>query len=113
YVRLPNNDRALVGGLFATGRILTGERQEGVAVPAGAVRRDAAEPYVWAIRDGRAVRQPVTLGAEDTRRGMVQILAGLDAGERVIAAPGSIQEGAAVRITGGAPAAASPVPQER
>ena len=113
YVRLPNHDRALVGGLFATGRILTGERQEGVVVPSTAVRRDAAQPYVWAIRDDRAVRQPVTVGAEDLRRGVVQVLAGLEPGERVIAAPGTIEEGVLVRIAGALPAAASPVPQER
>jgi len=113
YVRLPNKDRALVGGLFATGRILTGERQEGVVVPTAAVRRDGNQPYVWAIRDDRAVRQPVTVGAEDLRRGVVQVLAGLEPGERVIAAPGTIEEGALVRIAGALPAAASPVPEER
>ncbi|HEY8470219.1 MAG TPA: efflux RND transporter periplasmic adaptor subunit [Longimicrobiales bacterium] len=113
YVRLPNHDRALVGGLFATGRILTGERQDGVVVPTSAVRRDASQPYVWAIRDGRAVRQPVTVGAEDVRRGVVQVLAGLEAGEQVIAAPGTIEDGALVRIAGAPPAAVSPVPQER
>lgn len=113
YVRLPNRDRALVGGLFATGRILTGERQEGVVVPAAAVRRDAAQPYVWAIRDDRAVRQPVTVGAEDLRRGVVQVLAGLEAGERVIAAPGTIEDGVVVRVAGAPPAAVTPVPEER
>jgi RND family efflux transporter MFP subunit len=114
YVQLPNHDRMLVGGVFATGRILTGQVQEGVVVPSAAVRRDAAEPYVWVIRDARAVRQPVTLGAEDTRRGIVQVLAGLEAGEQVIAAPGSIAEGTPVRVAGTAPAAATPqVVEER
>jgi len=112
YVRLPNHNRALVGGLFATGRILTGQRQESVVVPTSAVRRDAAQPYVWAIRDGRAVRQPVTVGAEDMHRGVVQVLAGLEPGEQVIAAPGTIEDGALVRIAGTPPAAVSPVPEE-
>src|SRR5690606_2133122 len=65
YVRLPNADRALVGGLFATGRILTGATSNSVAVPVAAVRTQGNETFVWVIENGTAVRRPVTLGTRD------------------------------------------------
>src|SRR5690606_1161771 len=39
YVRLPNPGRQLVGGQFATGRILSGGETEAVVVPATALRQ--------------------------------------------------------------------------
>ena len=99
YVRLSNEDRELVGGLYATGRVLTGESREAVVVPEAAVRTDASGTYVWVIEDGVARRAPVTVGIRDPQRGVVQILSGLEGGERVIAVPGEIQEGTPVRVT--------------
>jgi len=98
YVRLPNQDRELVGGLYAAGRILTGESREAVVVPIDALRSDEGGTHVWVIEGGAAVRAPVTVGIRDERRGVVQILSGLEGGERVIAAPGEIRAGAAVRV---------------
>ena len=101
YVRLPNPGGALVGGVFGVGRILTGEQATVAVVPVEAIRGGETEPHVFAIRDGRAVRVPVQLGARNESQGMVQITAGLDAGETVIIAPGAITDGAEVRIPAG------------
>ncbi len=98
YVRLPNRDRAIVGGLYATGRILTGASHEGVVVPIVAVRGAGQDAYVWAIRDGRAVKQAVKVGARDERLGSAEVLSGVTAGETVVSAPGDLVDGAQVRI---------------
>src|SRR5690606_28428077 len=98
YVRLPNADRALVGGLFATGRILTGATSNSVAVPVAAVRTQGNETFVWVIENGTAVRRPVTLGTRDEARGLVGVTGGLTGGEQVVVAPGVLEEGAQVRV---------------
>jgi membrane fusion protein, multidrug efflux system len=106
YVRLPNQDRGLLGGLFATGRILTGERQTVTVVPEAAVRGSGDGAHVFAIRDGRAVRVPVEVGARSESEGVIEITAGLEAGETVIVAPGAIEDGTEIRLA--APAATVP-----
>lgn len=100
YVRLPNTDRAVIGGLYATGRILTGRSHDGVVVPIAAVRGAGQDAYVWAIRSDKAVKQPVQLGARDERQGSVEVLSGIAAGEVVVAAQGELADGAPVRIAG-------------
>lgn len=98
YVRLPNASHEVVGGVFATGRILTGGTEPAMVVPAAAVRGAGADSYVWVIADGVVAKRAVTIGTRDDSRGVVQITAGLKAGERIIAAPGEITEGTRVRI---------------
>ena len=99
YLRLANEDRSLVGGLFATGRVLTSGSEQTVVVPIPAIRGTGASRYVWVVQEGRAVRRPVTTGATDVSRGVVAIVTGLQAGEQVVVAPGEFEEGATVRVT--------------
>ncbi len=98
YVRLPNTDRAIVGGLYATGRILTGASREGVVVPIASLRGAGQDTYVWAVRGGKAVKQQVKVGERDEARGAVEILSGVTVGETVVAAPGDLADGATVRM---------------
>lgn len=100
YVRLPNGDRSLVGGLFASGRILRGEEQEVVVVPVGAIREGSGGTHVLVVEDGRVCVTPVTVGARDASRGIVTVLEGLRGGEVVVVTPGEVDEGARVRIGG-------------
>jgi RND family efflux transporter MFP subunit len=109
YVRLPNADRGLVGGLFATGRIITGSTSQAVVIPVAALREEAGQPFVWLVRDGRTVKQPVTPGVRDEARGVVQIVDGLEGGEQLIATPGEVAEGMEVRVEGSAAPAAGEV----
>lgn len=101
YVRLNNPGRAIVGGVFAVGRILTGEQTTTVVVPMSALRGGENDPHVFAIRDGRATRVSVQPGARNEAEGVVEIASGLSAGETVIVAPGEIRDGAEVRIPAG------------
>lgn len=107
YVQLPNADRELVGGLFAKGRVLSEGSDTVVVVPTGAVRGSGGSTHVWIIEDGRAARRAVTVGTRDEDRGIVQITDGLEGGERVIAAPGTINEGMPVRLADDQAAAAA------
>lgn len=111
YLQLPNQDRSLVGGLFATGRVLAEGGQQAVVVPTAAVRGTGANTYVWVVQEGRAVRRPVTTGARDETQGVVAIASGLQAGEQVVVAPGEFQDGAAVRVMADA-AASAPASEE-
>ena len=104
YLRLPNPDRALVGGLFATGRVLAGSEQA-VVVPNAAIRGTGQNTYVWKIENGVVARQAVTTGMRDESRGVVAVTQGLKGGEQVVVAPGELEEGAKVRIGAGAAAA--------
>lgn len=72
--------------------LLGGEKQDALVLPAGAVRDgERGEPWVLALRDGRAVRTPVKLGLRGV--GAVEVVAGLEEGDEAIpqtekAAPG-------------------------
>src|SRR5690606_30412956 len=52
YIQLPNENRQLVGGLFATGRIATGASTESVVVPTSAIREAGAQAYVMVVAEG-------------------------------------------------------------
>lgn len=99
-LRLPNEGRALIGGLFATGRVLTESASQSIAVPVVAVRDQGGDPYVWVVENETVVRRPVTTGTHDTTRGVIAISSGLRAGEQVIVVPGTVTEGARVRMAG-------------
>ncbi len=98
YLRLPNPNRELVGGLFATGRVIAEGVSSAVVVPTSAVRGTGDDRYVWVIENGTAVRRQVTTGARDEARGLVAIANGLSGGEQVVVAPGELPEGARVQI---------------
>ena len=71
------------------------ERPRGVLVPAGALRKDGNEDVVFVLKDRRAERRAVTVGAGSGDPRLV--LAGLSAGESVIVdAPAGLKDEAAV-----------------
>lgn len=111
YLQLANEDRSLVGGLFATGRVLVGGGEEAVVVPTAAVRGTGSSTYVWIVEDGQAIRRAVTTGVRDNSQGVVAISSGLQGGEQVVVAPGEFEEGAAVRVTAEA-SGATPAAEE-
>ncbi|HET9983986.1 MAG TPA: efflux RND transporter periplasmic adaptor subunit [Longimicrobiales bacterium] len=107
YVRLPNPKHELVGGVFATGRILTGGQRMAVVVPATAVQGTGADATVRVVRNGVVASQSVVVGAKDDARGTVEIKEGLTGGEQVLAAPGEVSDGARVRVAAESGAAAA------
>lgn len=100
-MRNPGN---VIGGQFATGRILSATQDTAVVVPESAISRAGAEATVLLIDNNVVVRRGVKLGGFNTTEGTVAVLEGLKAGDRVIArASAGIAEGARVQI--GTPAA--------
>ncbi len=86
YARVDNRDGVLKGGMFANGRVATGNAARGkvLRIPAVAVRDIDGKRQVWVIRDNKLALQPVTLGIRDSGTGLVEVKQGLAAGERVI-----------------------------
>lgn len=83
----------------------SGAEQVGAArgvVPQAAVRREGDQAVVFVVADGRAGRRAVSLGRN--RGGEVEILAGVEAGMRVVTAgPAELRDGQRVRLAAGAP----------
>ena len=111
FVRLPNQSRRLVGGLFATGRILTGTEREAIAVPVDAIRGTADERFVWTVNNNVLRRVPVQIGDRDEAKGVVEVVSGLAAGATVVIGPGEMNEGA--RVTISSPQSGAPAPPSR
>lgn len=111
YVDVPNPGERLVGGLFASGRVVTREAPNAVAVPKEAVRYEGEDrtPYVYAISQGRIARRRVAVGVADDDQSLVEIATGVAPGDTVIIGPiEGLADGAPVRIGGAAPAGGRP-----
>jgi membrane fusion protein (multidrug efflux system) len=81
-IDLPNKDRRLKGGMFARVEVMVGTRRQAVQIPIDAVSRLEDTQYVFVVRDGKAQRVPVEMGARRDNR--VEITKGLTGDETVI-----------------------------
>jgi multidrug efflux pump subunit AcrA (membrane-fusion protein) len=68
--------------MSAVAHLQVRQAHDAVTVPAAAIVHSDGQDAVWAVRDGKAVRVPVTLGVQGPDK--VQVLSGLDAGTRVV-----------------------------
>jgi len=87
YVQLANTKHEIIGGQFATGRIVGEKVEDAVVIPELAVRGEGDSTYVLKVSEGRVAKQPVTVGASDRATGQVAITKGLEGGEQVIITP--------------------------
>jgi RND family efflux transporter MFP subunit len=103
YLSVPNPGGRLVGGLFASGRVVLRAVHGAVAVPTNAVRvAPDGRPYVLIVQGGKVARRDVTTGAVDEQASLVEITAGLAGGETAIVGPASgLEVGEPVTIAGG------------
>ncbi len=86
YVSIANEGRRLVGGLFAEGTVTTVARM-GLVVPIAAIDETGGNPAVTRIRNGVTERVVVQLGVRNEAEGMVEVLSGLNEGDRVLVGP--------------------------
>jgi len=77
-----------IAGLYAEGRISVGE-STALLLPEGMVAKEGDKAFVWKIAGNKLAKTPVTLGERDARRGEVEILKGVAAGDRLLRAPGA------------------------
>ncbi|MCW5890236.1 MAG: efflux RND transporter periplasmic adaptor subunit [bacterium] len=98
---VPNPDRRLRPGLFATVKLDQAEPVEVVVVPESAVVYDPDGTYVWRLgADGAPTRAPVTLGQRT--QGRVEVKTGLAAGDRIVSAgTNKVIPGLPVAVAGG------------
>lgn len=95
--RVPNPETELRAGQFADVRLEMRSRPA-VLVPEAAVVPRQDGNVVFVVRDGRAVRTPVELGAR--RRGEAEVVSGLSAGDTVVVAgQQNVGDGASVSLT--------------
>ena len=122
YLATIGANPALRSGLFARGAVELGQTTA-LVMPLSAVRTDQALPYAIRVGgsavDGRAERRVLTLGlrgrvqgAESTAGEWVEVLTGLQPGDRVLAASaGLVADGVRLKLPATAPAAApAPAP---
>jgi len=92
--------RVLKPGLFGRVDILYDQRRNVPLIPRSAIITEDESSHVFVVKDdNNAALQPIRLGYE--RNGLVEILEGLSAGERVVTAgKGGLSDGAHVEIVG-------------
>ncbi|MEU6407939.1 biotin/lipoyl-binding protein [Microbispora sp. NPDC046933] len=69
-------------GMSAVVRLAVRRSENATAVPASAIVTSGRETIVWAVREGRAERRVVRLGAQGDA--VVEVLSGVSPGERVV-----------------------------
>lgn len=101
YVAVANADRALKGGMFATGEVTLQATDPVLAIPQSAVREQAGETFVYALADGKIARKPVKLGPTVKGDSYAEVRAGLAPGDQVIVADiGDGKEGRKAFVSG-------------
>ena len=86
FVGIPNPNNELRGGMFATGRIALAASAPVLSLPAGAVRSEAGQTFVWAIEDGKLVKRMIVTGRRDDESGRIEVKTALPATLKVLAA---------------------------
>jgi len=99
YVSIPNAGRALVGGLFATGR-MSSATKTGLVVPAGAVDQRGTSPSVVRVKGGKAEKVQIQIGLTDKTSETIEVLSGVQAGDTLLlGAAQGITPGTSVKVT--------------
>lgn len=80
---IPNAGQALVGGLFAEGRVAT-EIRSAPVVPMVAVDERGVRPSIMRVRGGRVERVEVELGLRDDHTETVEVRSGVVAGDTLL-----------------------------
>jgi membrane fusion protein (multidrug efflux system) len=112
---LPNPDERLRPGMLLTVEVQANAR-EALAIPEIAILDRADGAYVYRVvqGEGAPVTELVRIEAGQRSNGMAEVLAGLNADDRVITeGVQSVRPGQPVRLSGGADAVAEPTPSPR
>ena len=99
-----NPKRELQSGMFVEVRLETAVRPQAVVIPEEAVLALRGTNIVWVVKEGKVVRQPVSLGVRTP--GFVEVVDGVTAGEQVVI-------GGLERLADGAPVAPNVIDRQR
>lgn len=99
YMRLPNPDGRLIGGLFASGRVIDTVREKTAAAPMAALRQEGQEKVVYRLDGGQVRRVAVRTGLVDEETGLVELIGSVAPGESLLVGvqPG-LKDGLRVRF---------------
>ena len=84
YISVANPERALKGGMFATGVLRLSNSQPVLAVPLSAIRNENGQSHVFVLESGKLAKHLVELGQTVEQDGLVEIRAGLDPNAQVV-----------------------------
>ena len=84
YVSVANREGLLKGGMFAKGQLILDKAPPAPVIPAGALREEAGQAFVYTIEDGKVARRAVTIGMRE--EGLVEVRSGLEKGIPVVRA---------------------------
>lgn len=90
-----NPERVLRPGLFATAQVMLDANRDGVQVPASAVRRRDDVAQVFVVDEGIARATMVVAG--EIKKGLVEIVAGLQGGEIIVSDASQVEDGIRVQ----------------
>jgi membrane fusion protein, multidrug efflux system len=107
YLRM-KNPGGIVGGQFATGRIVGQSTQQATVIPEAAVRGAGNDVHVLVVQNGVVAKRAIQVGNNDPTTGMVAVTSGLQPGEMVIVSGTAIEEGARVQIGNAAAPTSAP-----
>lgn len=98
YVRMPGG-YSLAPGESLRATVQTGATTSGLAIPYAALLDDGGRSYVFVVRDGVAKRIAVSPG--NSSGDLVQIVSGLQSGDKVVVEGGTaLEDGMKVRVVG-------------
>jgi membrane fusion protein, multidrug efflux system len=78
YVRVPNGDSSLRGGMYASGRLKATGVGTVNSLPLTALHDEAGTTFVYAVNDGKVQRVPVDVGQRNADVGMFELKSALD-----------------------------------
>lgn len=109
YMRLPNPDGRIVGGLFASGRVVDTVRENAVTAPLSAIRKEGQQDVVYRLRSGRAQKVVIRKGIVDDDRGVVELIGDVTVGDSLLTGilPG-LKDSAKVLILSGGQVGGAP-----
>ncbi len=92
-IDLPNPANRIRPGMYGEAKIILDKATKSSTLPASSLAGEAKEGKgeVFLIKDGKAKKQPVQIGADDGIR--VEILSGVEPDDLVIANPSSVSDG--------------------
>lgn len=88
---IENKEHRIPVGLFATGHVIVNPEAEALVIPERSVRTFAGIEKVWLITEGTASEVKIETGIR--RDGVVQVLSGLKAGDRIATNPDKVAAG--------------------
>ncbi len=95
---LPNPNRELRPGMYATARLGVEKHEHALTIPVPALVTDKAGAFVFVVNDGKATKTPIKTGFNDGAK--VEVLDGLAGNEAVILVGKlMLSDGAAVNVT--------------